>query len=268
MKTINYAKIISLLTTLLLFHLACPVQAKGEVPHTLAVKFASDSLLNNAQQKIDNAFIQSIQTKTPGPLQKIQNALEQGYAQRQLNLIQYWRGYLQFYLAIYHLKSGAKDLAEKETDRGIALLKVMERKNSEDYALLALMEGFSIQFKGMKVIVISQKMQEHGQLALSMDSTNLRAHYVLGNHDFYTPKAFGGGKKVEKYLKKAVSLPAQTVPNPFLPSWGKEESYELLIRHYIGEEKWAAAKKYHRLGMEEFPNSYLLTALSKKLEGK
>ena len=54
----------------------------------------------------------------------------------------------------------------------------------------------------------------------------------------------------------------------FLPSWGKEESYELLIRHYIGEEKWAAAKKYHRLGMEELPNSYLLTALSKKLEGK
>ena len=120
----------------------------------------------------------------------------------------------------------------------------------------------------MKVIVISQKIQEHGQLALSMDSANLRAHYVLGNNDFYTPKAFGGGKKVEKYLKKALSLPAQTVPNPFLPSWGKEESYELLIRHYIREEKWAAAKKYHRLGMEEFPDSGLLTVLSKKLEGK
>ena len=160
MKTINYAKSISLLTTLLLFHLACPVQAKGGVPHTLAAPelVASDSLLHGAQQKIDTAFIQIIQTKTPTPLQKIQKALEQHYAQRQLNIIQYWRGYLQFYLAIYHLKSGAKDLAEKETDRGIALLKAMERKNSEDYALLALMEGFSIQFKGMKVIVISQKM--------------------------------------------------------------------------------------------------------------
>lgn len=268
MKTINYTKSISLLTLLLLFHLASLVQAKGGTAHTPALKVASDSLLNGVQQKIDTAFIQSIQTKTPSPLQTLQKALEQRYAQRSLNIIQYWRGYLQFYLAIYHLKSGAKDLAEKETDRGIALLKAMERKNSEDYALLALMEGFSIPFKGMKVMVISQKMQEHGQQALSMDSTNLRAHYVLGNNDFYTPKAFGGGKKVEKYLKKATSLPAQSVPNPFFPSWGKEESYELLIRHYIREEKWAAAKKYHRLGMEELPNSYLLTALSKKLEGK
>ena len=268
MKKINYSKVISVLTHLLLFHLACPLQARGGIAHIPAVKVASDSLLNGAQQKIQTAFIQSIQTKTPAPLQTLQKALEQRYAQRSLNLIQYWRGYLQFYLAIYHLKIGAKHLAEKETDRGIALLKAMERKNSEDYALLTLMEGFSIQFKGMKVIVISQKMQEHGQLALSMDSTNIRTHYVLASHDFYKPKAFGGGKKAEKYLKKAISLPAQTLPNPFLPSWGKEESYELLIRHYLREEKWAAAKKYHRLGMEEFPNSYLLTALSKKLEGK
>ena len=266
MKTINYAKITYVLTTLLLFHLASPVQAKVGAAHTPAVKLASDSLLNGIQQKIDSAFIQSFQTKAPTPLQTLQKTLEQSYAQRSLNIIQYWRGYLQFYLAIYHLKSGAKDLAEKETDRGIALLKAMERKNSEDYALLALMEGFSIQFKGMKVMVISQKMQEYGQRALSMDSTNIRAYYVLGNYDFYTPKAFGGGKKVEKYLKKAVSLPAQNVPNPFLPSWGKEESYELLIRHYIREEKWAEAKKYHRLGLEEFPNSYLLTTLSKKLD--
>ena len=84
MKTINYAKSISLLTTLLLFHLACPVQAKGETTHAPAVKVASDSLLHGAQQKIYTAFIQSIQTKTPSPLQKIQNALEQHYAQRQL----------------------------------------------------------------------------------------------------------------------------------------------------------------------------------------
>ncbi len=252
------------------FHLTCSSKAEeAGVSHLAGIqKITNDTLLDNAQKKIYDSFINSIVSKTASPLEELQGSLEELYQQHQLNIIQYWRGYLQYYLAIYHLKSGAKNASEKEVDKGITLIDGMKRKNSEDYALLAHLESFSTQFKGIKAATIAGKIQRHGKLAISMDSTNLRGYYVLGSSDFYTPKKFGGGKMVEKHLTKAIQLPAQTVENGFLPSWGKEESYELLIKYYIREEKWEEAVKYYQEGIALFPNNYQLSSLASKLVGK
>jgi len=37
----------------------------------------------------------------------------------------------------------------------------MKNKNSEDYALLAMLHGFSLQFKGMKAMFISSDIKKN-----------------------------------------------------------------------------------------------------------
>jgi tetratricopeptide (TPR) repeat protein len=222
----------------------------------------SDSLLVGIQDKIYNAFVQSLMSQDNKPLNQISKKLENLYKTKKHNLVQYWRVYLQFYSSIYYLKKGNKKIAEKEIDKGIEWLEEMKNKNSEDYALLAMLQGFGIQFKGIKAIFISGDIKKNAKTAIALDSTNLRAYYVYASNDFYTPEKYGGGKETEKHLLKAILLPAQKVKNKYLPSWGKEESYEMLIKYYIKKEKWELAKKYFQEGTKEFPDSYAINQLA------
>ena len=228
----------------------------------------SDTLLIGIQDKIYDAFVQSLMSKDNKPLSELNNKLEDLNKTKKQNLIIYWRSYLQFYSSIYYLKSGDKKTAEKEIDKGIDWLKEMKNKNSEDYALLAMLQGFSLQFKGMKAMFISSDIKKNLKKAIAIDSTNLRAYYVYASNDFHTPKKYGGGKETEEYLLKAISLPIQKVKNDYLPSWGKEEAFEMLIKFYIKNEKWDFAKKYYQEGIKEFPESYTITQLATKLVGK
>jgi pentatricopeptide repeat protein len=103
---------------------------------------------------------------------------------------------------------------------------------------------------------------------MAIDATNIRGYYVFANNDFYTPEKYGGGKEAEEYLLKAIALPAQNIKNEYLPSWGMEESYEILIRLYIQNENWDLAKKYFQEGIGDFPESYAINQLAAKLVRK
>lgn len=254
------------------------ISCKGNTTETAKLNVANyqvqvkqvqqDTLLKGIQSKIYNAFVQSLMSKDNKPLITISSELDELNKNKKQNLIKYWRSYLQFYSSIYYLKSGDKKTAEKEIDKGINWLEEMKNKNSEDYALLAMLQGFGIQFKGMKAMFISGDIKKNVKISITLDSTNLRAYYVYANNDFHTPEKYGGGKEAEQYLLKVISLPSQKMKNEYLPSWGKEEAYEMLIKLYIKKEKWDLAKKYYQKGIKEFPNSYVVNQLASKLVGK
>ncbi len=227
-----------------------------------------DSLLIGIQKKIYNGFVHSFMSKNNNELNLLSKDLENLYSTNKNNIILYWRSYLQFYSSIYYLKKGDKKTSEKEIDKGIDWLDEMKNKNSEDYALLAMLQGFGIQFKGMKAMIVSSSIKKNIKKAIAIDSTNLRAYYVYASNDFHTPEKYGGGKETETYLLKAISLPAQKIKNDYLPSWGKEESYEMLIKIYIKKGKWELAKKYFQEGITAFPESYTINQLASKLVGK
>ncbi len=233
-----------------------------------AQSIQQDSLLVGIQGEIYNAFVQSFMTKNNDDLDSLYEKLETLYSTKKNNIILYWKSYLQFYSSIYYLKKGDKEIAEEEIAKGIEQLEEMKNKNSEDYALLAMLQGFDIQFKGMKAMFISSSIKKNIKKAIAIDSTNLRAYYVFASNDLHTPEKYGGGKEAEEYLLKAISLPAQKIKNDYLPSWGKEESYEMLIKLYIKKEKWKLAKKYFQEGIKEFPESYTINQLASKLVGK
>jgi hypothetical protein len=156
--------------------------------------------------------------------------------------------------------------AENIIETGIDKLTDIKQKTSEHYALLALMQSFSIQFSpGIQAAFISKKVKDNAEEALLLDSLNLRAYYVLGSNDFYTPEQYGGGRKAESYLKKAVSLPDQTVKNPYLPSWGKNSAYELLIWTYIKKQEYNLAKQTYNEAISLYPNDYMINKLATEL---
>jgi len=213
----------------------------------------SDSLLVDIQSKIYNAFVQDRTSPENNALNKLNIRLENLYKAKNQNLILYWRSYLKFYSSINYLIKGDNKSAENAINNGIELIQSVEKKYSEDYALLAMIQSFSIQFNPGNAMYISVDIKKNVNSAISLDSTNMRAWYVLASNDFYTPEQYGGGKEAEKYLLKAISLPAQKIKNDYLPSWGKEESYEMIIKLYIKKEKWDLAKKYFQEGITTFP---------------
>lgn len=219
------------------------------------------------QQKIQEAFMASMQAKKPEKLETVKQELKQMYNNNPQNIILYWRAYLQYYSAIFYLTQNNKEQSEKEIDIAVEWLDEMKNKNTEDYALLSLTQGFAIQFKNMiKMMMLSSSIGGNAQKAIEKDSLNLRGYYTYASGDFYRPERFGGGKDVEKYLLKAISLPNQRVKNDYLPSWGKVEAYGLLIRWYIRKENWAQAKLYYNKAIALYPDNYSIKALGKQLE--
>lgn len=229
----------------------------------------SDSLLIGIQGKIMQAFVQSQMARSVNPINELSDDLAALYKTKPNNLIVYWQSYLKFYESIFYLSTADKKMAEKVCEESIKLLEKMQNKNAEDYVLLAMVQGFSIQFNpGMKAAFISKKVGTSLEAAMAIDSTNLRVNYVMANNDFYTPEQYGGGTKTEYYALKAISLPAQKVKNEYLPSWGKEEAYDILIKFYIKQEKWDLAKKYYTEACGAYPQSYLLGQLATQLVDK
>jgi tetratricopeptide (TPR) repeat protein len=245
------------------------VNSAKAIEYNVAVESINNpSIIDGIQAKINEAFVQSIMIRKDDMLAHLSRDLETLHKEKNQNLILYWRSYLQFYYSIYYLQLENNRQAEKEIDKGIDWLKGMQNKNSEDYALLSMLQGFALQFKGMKVMFISGEVKASAKQAISMDSTNIRGYYVYGSSDFYTPEKYGGGTEAEEYLLKALRLPTQKTTNTYLPSWGRQEAYELLIKFYIRKENWENAKKHFQMAIKEFPNNHQINKLAAKLVGK
>ena len=125
----------------------------------------------------------------------------------------------------------------------------------------------SIQFaSGMEAGRISAGIRENAGKALELDSTNVRGWYVLGSNDYYTPASFGGGKKVEYYLKKATSSPDKNTDDSSLPTWGREYAYALLIQYYMQNDRTDEAKNCLLMAEKEYPDSYFIGEYKRKLD--
>lgn len=220
----------------------------------------------NIQIRIMDAFMDSFVVQNNSKMTSLIDELTILYSKSSNPLFLYWKGYALYYNSIIYLKRGEKDKAHDELNKGISEMESIEKKTSEDCALLSMLYSFSCQFlKFPAVVRASKTANNYIETAMELDKNNPRVYYVLANNDYYTPKIYGGGSKVEEYALKAISLPAQEKENPYLPSWGRQESYELLTNYYIKIKDTEKAKKYIELGLLEFPSSYTLKYNKSKL---
>lgn len=224
------------------------------------------SFLQNIQSKIDSALSRSFAHQNTAPLDSMLTQLANLTPQN--NLTTYWQSYARSMETIYFMRNKQAKEAEHIINRACDDMEQLNKKNAEDYALLASVQNLAIQFRsGMGAGKLSSQAVGNAQTALQMDSTNLRAWYVLATNDFYTPAFFGGGKKTEKFLLKALSFPAQQVPNPYMPSWGREEAYQLLLTYYVQKEQYEQARVLLNAAQKEYPNGrWFITEFEQQLK--
>ena len=227
----------------------------------------NDTLLCNIQSKVLDAFTASFRDDSPDKLLELETLLKEHPVQNRLT--DYWGAYAKYYSAIYHLQTNDRKACSKAVNDAIGLLEKVTDKDSETYALLAYIQSFSLQFAdGMEAAAVSSKIRQHVETAIRLDSANVRAWFVMALSDYYTPVAFGGGTKCEEYLLKAISLDEQSIANPYLPDWGKSETYAMLIGYYAGKKDYSTAKEYLKKAQALFPDDYMISRYAESLHDK
>lgn len=220
-----------------------------------------ETLPSRTQTTVEKAVTEAIRANNPGAFEQFRRSLRQtphAYTT-------YWLGYTSLHESIYYLQKGDKGQAEKVVLDGIRLLEAQSSRSSEHYALLAYLQSYAIQFRyGMSAYMAASKAKKNAGEALKLNPQNLRAYYVLGSNDFYTPTRYGGGTKAEGYLLRVLTLPEQSVRNPLAPSWGKENAYELLVRLYLRQNQPDRARTYYQKAKQLYPDSSTLKALAKQ----
>lgn len=258
-----------LLLGFVIWYVQCQEEAYGMPYHEYPAQVLDSLRLDDIQTKINDAFVQSVMMKKADGLVSLKSDLDKLEKTHNNPLVKYWQGYLQYYYAIYHIQANNKPDSEKEILAGVDILDNIKNKNSEDLALMALLQSFSIQFKsGIEAGALSSKVKANIKKAIKLDDQNLRAYYVAGSNDYYTPEKYGGGTEVESYLLKAITLPDQKIKSIYLPSWGKDSAYEMLIKWYIKKENWAKAKQYFQEANALYPQNYPISQLAVKLVNK
>lgn len=225
----------------------------------------TDSLCN-IQNIIYESFLSSLQTNDLRNLEDIELRLK---SESQNMVVDYWISYVKYYKSLYYIKIGNRPESGKEISEAITTIDTLTDKNSEIHALLAFLQSFSMQFPSANSSMeISSKVKSNAEMAVALDSMNVRAWYVLGTYDFYLPQAFGGGKKCEEYFLKAVSLPEQTTYNCIMPHWGKKDAYSSLVSYYIDREYFNDAKKYLDEALSLYPDDYMLNKYRNESKNK
>ncbi len=133
----------------------------------------------------------------------------------------------------YQEKDNAKkdaylDEADKEREDAVSILK---KENDETYVLAAMIANARLGVDPMqRWIKYGKIFTEDLESAKALNPDNPRMYYLQGTSKFFTPKAYGGGKKTaQPYFEKAQTLfDKETVVDITQPHWGKRQNIYFL----------------------------------------
>ena len=229
--------------------------------------YSSNGLIN-IQSRIEKAMSESFELGSSQPLDKILMELGETPNTGNQHWVEYWTAYALYHRSMYEAY-GIKDAetAQNTVKETIEILDNLDEKNSEDFALLAHIKGFSLQWvSGLSIIGESGKAENWGEKAMQLGPQNPRAFFVSGTYDYHKPTFVGGGKKAKKLLEKSLELYEDSIPNPLLPSWGMGDAYAMLVMVHMRKEENDQAKSVLLEGLKKFPDHRDLNRLKKKLE--
>ena len=198
-------------------------------------------------------------------VRRVAQALDQLRAQKPNAYLSYWRAFARYHL--YFRAGEDKKQAEAALTKGIELLEAVPAKTAEHYALLSLMQGLNLEFASFLTMPFKAgAVKQNAEKALALAPNNLRAHYVRGISDFYTPAQFGGGKVAGSYFLRAIGLPDKPDANPYAPDWGKADAYYYLAQTHQKAGQTDLARQYAAEGLGKFPRNVRLKSLLAKLK--
>lgn len=227
--------------------------------------------LTGIQDTVHRAFYNDMSMQRDEALPKVIKALDagmEGASKSKEQLLTYWRSYARYYSAVYYMQTKQPAKASSVITEGIRLLQSEKQKGSEEYALLARLQGIALSFAGPRAPQVAQEMVQNSANAIELDSSNVRAYVVAAINDYFTPKAFGGRQRTKEYLTKALMYPVQRIGGDYMPSWGREEAYEYLLRYTLEEENGKGIAALYEKAIQEFPNSYMIRSLEPRVKGQ
>jgi len=228
----------------------------------VARQITPNTVLEGIEPRITKAMTRSFLRQDPGPLNRLRTDVNAVEGEEYERLVSYWSSFIDFQLSVFHSEHDELDAGKSAVDRGVATLESVEGKNVEELNLLAFLQGFSTKFADEREqIQISDRAQANIAAAMKLNPDNLRTQYVTGCLDFYTPAEYGGQKVAEIHLAKAISLPANAIDSPYLPTWGKAEAYELMVRYYSAKGDIETARKTLDEGLALYPDDHQLSEL-------
>lgn len=231
------------------------------------VNVQQQSVLQNIQEKIDRCFIASFTQE--GVYTEIEKELLLGLESARTENMQYhyryWLSYLMYYQSMTSFKNGELEDSQKKLEKAMQYLDEIKAKDSEAYSLLSLEQIFNFQnVPRQEMMIYMTQISKNLEMALKLDESNVRSNYVNGYYDFYTPTEYGGGKKAEKYLLKAIN--GTNASSLYSPAWGKADAYHMLIQLYLKQGKKEQARQYYQTACALFPANTYITNLKKHFE--
>jgi len=142
----------------------------------------------------------------------------------------YSKGVLSHYEKDAAKRDAYLDEADKEREDAVSILK---KENDETYVLAAMLANMRMAIDPMN------RWQKYGKVfsdnlesAKDANPDNPRMYYLQGTSKFFTPKAYGGGKKTAlPYFEKADALfakePGGDITKPY---WGKYQTKYFLAQ--------------------------------------
>lgn len=232
----------------------CAISCKASVDLSFYTK--------NFQSTIDSIEYTSTNQNYSG-LMELYNAFTKEQNKNKNRIFSYWRSYLLMKISAIEYENKKKSKAIKKVNKAIEILEEIKGKNSDEYTLLALLQCMTLSYEPAGAMYRLKGITENINNAIIKDPNNIRANYVKAMFDYYTPEMFGGGQSVEQILIKTINMSDQFSKNNYLPSWGKPESYHLLIKHYLKKGDKSTAKKYYQIAVKRYPRNKLLISLKR-----
>lgn len=140
----------------------------------------------------------------------------------------YYNAYSKAVLSYFEKEEAKRDAyldeADAELEQAVTLL---GKNNDETYVLAAMLANARM------AVNPKARYQKYGKLyednlkaAKELNPNNPRMYYLQGTSKFYTPKMWGGGKKVAlPYFEKAKELFAKQQEGDItIPTWGKMQN--------------------------------------------
>ena len=141
----------------------------------------------------------------------------------------YYVALADYSLATYHLAEGNAAESDTRIAEGEAYLdKALQAapEFGEALALYGYLLGIEIANHPDRAMTLGMKSFEYFDRAQAADGSNPRILLLRGIYQLYVPEAFGGGPdSALEYLDKAIALfEKESVADPLLPSWGRDEA--------------------------------------------
>ncbi|NOS92775.1 MAG: hypothetical protein HOP30_12695 [Cyclobacteriaceae bacterium] len=143
----------------------------------------------------------------------------------------YYSAYAKTLLGVYEQDQTKKISYFEEAEKNLETARATAKgANDEVYALAAMIAS-------MKIGIYPDQWQKYGdqfatniKKAKDLRKENPRLYYLEGMSKFYTPEAYGGGKKSAlPYFQKAAEYFAlESDADIRKPSWGKKQNEEMI----------------------------------------